>query len=697
MKDLFLDNLIRDWAWRVNNGMPDPKDRDHLGILEDTLRHLRYSEDFILEYMRELREDGEHDTQALDDKEKEKADRLGLVWKGKGYGKDNDDYISHKNVDGKLTPVDKDEEEEDPDSGNTLSAKDGDYERKDFDAEKKSSEVETKVKKPGTLSDSDDKDSDGAIKQKAMEVGFKTIKDKAGNIIFKPAPGNASSMMNEIMSGEVGSILENNPDMTEEEVVDEIYKQLENTAFAENSPVGVATGKKDKKTGKDKGLLVKSRIAAKAGIKKHKNTQEGIKRLQGEQKLGSNPKVVNFYGHADSLTAQTKMIQSSDGPFYTRKGVEVPKEELLELIKNSGGGENPSDTATITKDDQGKMMVEFHSDKQTTADIQGSSTPSVEFDKAIGIVEKDEKLTQEQKNEISATLTNSKNALKAKESEIVTESRRPAVELGKKPISQVLDKINSEPDIQRKLEKSLRSRGKPHPYLVDYLEEKKDSYTDEELLTAFLKASADPKNENEPSRNPQQKLLMRTAKAYGLDPTDALARIRKESLEVMQNSHRELNKQEITLPNGKKIGLGNYIEANNIIDVLHLSVIDKEGKGVGKYDGLFNVNMGGVVLDEDILKRALGVDNTQDFIGQFETGTVDDGDPDSEKYMYSTDSETKEKRISGRNVFVYYVVGDKKIPIAKKTQRGGDGPTSSLRSTYTWTKEMQELFKKENE
>ena len=107
--------------------------------------------------------------------------------------------------------------------------------------------------------------------------------------------------------------------------------------------------------------------------------------------------------------------------------------------------------------------------------------------------------------------------------------------------------------------------------------------------------------------------------------------------------------------------------------------------------------MGGVVIDEDILKRALGVDSTQEFIGQFEVGTVDDGDPDSEKYMYSTDSETKEKRISGRNVFVYYVVGDKKIPVAKKTQRGGDGPTSSLRSTYTWTKGMQDIFKKENE
>ena len=693
MKNLFLDNLIRDWAWRVNDGCPDPKNRTHLGILEDTLRDLKYSEEFISEYMHQLRENEE---KPLDDKEKEKAKKLGLVWKGKGYGKEKDDFVSYKNVDGKLVAVDQDKKGEDGVDSQALTQKD--YER--GDDEKKSSDDTTEkpiTKKLGRLSDADDEDSDGAIKQKALETGFRTIEDKDGNIIFKPAPGNASSMMNEIMSGEVGSILKKNPNMTEEEVADEIYRQLEKTAFAETKPVGVASGKKDKNTGKDKGLLAKSIIAAKAGIKKHKNTQAGIKRLQDEQKLGGIVKVVNFYGHADSLAAQTRMIESSDGPFYTRKGVEVPKEDLLELIKNSGGGENPSDTATITRDGQGRMMVEFHSDKQTTADIQGSSTPSLEFDKAIGIVEKDQNLSNEQKNEVISKLKNSKTALKEKESELSVESRRPADYLSKKPVSEVLDKINSNPDIKRKLAKSLRSRGKPHPYLVDYLEEKKDSYTDEELLTAFFKASADPKNEIEPTKDNQQKLLMRISKVYGVDPTDALARIRKESVEVMQNSHRELNNKEVTLPDGKKVGLGDYIEANNIIDVLHLSVIDEEGKGVGKYDGLFNVNMGGVVIDEETLKKCLDVDNTQEFIGQFEVGTIDDNDPDSEKYMYSTDSETKEKRISGRNVFVYYVVGDKKIPVAKKTQRGGDGPTSSLRSTYTWTKEMQECFKKENE
>jgi len=136
MKNLFLDDLIKDWAWRVNDGCPDPKNRDHLGILEATLRDLKYNEEFILEYLQQLREDGEHDTEALDDKEKEKAEKMGLVWKGKGYGKEKDDFITHKNDSGKLVAVDSDGESEEETNSQTLSAKDGDYERKDFDSEK---------------------------------------------------------------------------------------------------------------------------------------------------------------------------------------------------------------------------------------------------------------------------------------------------------------------------------------------------------------------------------------------------------------------------------------------------------------------------------------------------------------------------------------------------------------------------------
>ena len=53
-----FNHLVKEWAWRVNNGMPDPKKRTHLQILEDVLRGYKYSEEFIQEYILQIEEFG---------------------------------------------------------------------------------------------------------------------------------------------------------------------------------------------------------------------------------------------------------------------------------------------------------------------------------------------------------------------------------------------------------------------------------------------------------------------------------------------------------------------------------------------------------------------------------------------------------------------------------------------------------------
>ena len=47
-----INTLVKDWAWRVNDGMPDPKNRNHIELLEAVLRNHKYSEEFINEYLR---------------------------------------------------------------------------------------------------------------------------------------------------------------------------------------------------------------------------------------------------------------------------------------------------------------------------------------------------------------------------------------------------------------------------------------------------------------------------------------------------------------------------------------------------------------------------------------------------------------------------------------------------------------------
>ena len=51
---MLIDKLVTDWAWRVNDGMPDPSKKDHLELLEQTLRANKYSEEFIQKFMSEI-------------------------------------------------------------------------------------------------------------------------------------------------------------------------------------------------------------------------------------------------------------------------------------------------------------------------------------------------------------------------------------------------------------------------------------------------------------------------------------------------------------------------------------------------------------------------------------------------------------------------------------------------------------------
>ena len=94
----------------VEDGMPDFTNEKHLLALNEVLVELNWPMDARGELLYTLMEkDGEEPK--LDDEEKEKAKQMGLVWKGKGYGKENQDGITHKNDGGKLVKVSKDGDE----------------------------------------------------------------------------------------------------------------------------------------------------------------------------------------------------------------------------------------------------------------------------------------------------------------------------------------------------------------------------------------------------------------------------------------------------------------------------------------------------------------------------------------------------------------------------------------------------------
>ena len=105
-----IDEILTEWAYQVNDGMPDVNNPLHMAQLEHSLNDLEFPPQFIVEFMSNLRE---KDDGGLDDKEKEKAKKMGLVSLGYGnYGKEEGGETTHKNVDGRLVAVGDEKEPE---------------------------------------------------------------------------------------------------------------------------------------------------------------------------------------------------------------------------------------------------------------------------------------------------------------------------------------------------------------------------------------------------------------------------------------------------------------------------------------------------------------------------------------------------------------------------------------------------------
>jgi len=103
-----LNSLWLDWRAKVPDGTPNPDNAYHLVLLKELCFKQGIDREIIDNVILIL----EKDDGGLDDKEKEKAKAKGLVSKGYGNWGPEDGDTTHKNVDGKLTPIGGDDEEE---------------------------------------------------------------------------------------------------------------------------------------------------------------------------------------------------------------------------------------------------------------------------------------------------------------------------------------------------------------------------------------------------------------------------------------------------------------------------------------------------------------------------------------------------------------------------------------------------------
>jgi len=117
-----INEILVEWAYRVHDGMPNPKNALHIVELHKSMKELNIPSDVIYQVIENLINEQQQEIPfdpkvkskpkgekiPLNDKSKKKAKELGLTWKGKGYGPEGEEGITHKN-DGKgnLIAIDK--------------------------------------------------------------------------------------------------------------------------------------------------------------------------------------------------------------------------------------------------------------------------------------------------------------------------------------------------------------------------------------------------------------------------------------------------------------------------------------------------------------------------------------------------------------------------------------------------------------
>ena len=93
-----INDILIEWAYRVKDGKPNPKSiRDRI-VLESVLKDFGWNvvqRNALIENLTEA-----PDNKPLSKQDKDKIKKMGLIWKGKGYGKENEEGIIFKNVDG---------------------------------------------------------------------------------------------------------------------------------------------------------------------------------------------------------------------------------------------------------------------------------------------------------------------------------------------------------------------------------------------------------------------------------------------------------------------------------------------------------------------------------------------------------------------------------------------------------------------
>jgi len=182
------------------------------------------------------------------------------------------------------------------------------------------------------------------------------------------APGNLGSLVNEISTGYALEELIKNPSLTNEELEGLIVERIKDTKVAKNPQSNsIKNGKADKSI----------RSACNAA------RTEYFRVLDEIEKGGfdiENLSVSHVWGSKESLDNTVKYLEEN--------GLEVNSkniDEYREMIEGGGQGENSTDTMVLITDGE-KASILHTSNKMTSDDLQGNSSPQQNMEITLGYV-----------------------------------------------------------------------------------------------------------------------------------------------------------------------------------------------------------------------------------------------------------------------------------------------------------------------
>ena len=661
-----LNKILVEWAYQVKNGKPNHKSTRDLIVLDSVLKDFGWN----LVERNEL-------VNNLTEVDIVKNKDSGNIYTVQNVNKDKHTLIKKNASEDDIKKIEKDKEKS-----------------------KEEPEDKSQDKPKVSVSNTIDRGGDSEVKNLALKYGHKEIKG-----VFKPAPGNAGSLLNEVISGEVAQMIEENSDLSDEELLDLLYKRFgETELFKSNSSTkpagGILKSQIPEEHKKNAGLYSKTILAIRSGRRKHKKAVESANKQNF-----INPKMENYYGHSSSFDAMVNDIK--DRQVIGPNGEEISQEEAEQLIRSGGGGDNPSDTATLVFDNEtNKVIMLFHSDKDSTEALVAQSSPNAEAvanEKNIDKLVNDGKITEEQaeaikgeNRELVDTINDTERELK----EVVTGPGNYF--LDNVDIGDALNSARSDenPDGSKdkdktstKLPGSLRRNKKPHPFIKKYLEQEKDpqDYTDEELLEAYFKYMADENKDEEPT-NDQVTLMERLNTRYiskgAPDIFSQLEDIRNRTLRAQSDFTKNNDEIKIDI-DGKEVGLGTFLEGGTVWKQFHLEAANPNSEvGVHKYPGMFETNHGGLAVDGETLSGCMDgkVKSKNDFVTQLEVGDIEE-----QKGVSGTQ---KGKTTGGKQIVYAVTSGGKKIEVGQKVMRTKTGKTGKLQTVYNWSNDFKKCFEK---